>query len=59
VFLILMSMLLALLLLHSPLQALLGTAVVLAGVPVYGAFQRKLVARSEYESLVRRLQKEV
>jgi len=42
VFLILMSLLLALLALHSPREALLGTVVVLAGVPVYGAFQRKV-----------------
>lgn len=42
VFLILMSLLLALLALHSPREALLGTVVVLAGLPVYGAFQRKV-----------------
>jgi len=42
VFLILMSLLLALLALHSPREALLGTVVVLAGVPFYGAFQRKV-----------------
>lgn len=41
VFLILMSLLLALLALHSPQEALLGTIVVLAGLPVYSAFQRK------------------
>ena len=40
-FLILMSLLLALLALHSPQEALLGTIVVLAGLPVYGAFHRK------------------
>jgi basic amino acid/polyamine antiporter, APA family len=42
VFLILMSLLLALLALHGPREALLGTAVVLAGLPAYGAFQRKV-----------------
>src|SRR5258708_22151341 len=41
VFLILMSLLLALLALHSPREALLGSLVVLAGLPVYAAFQRK------------------
>ena len=41
VFLILMSLLLALLALHSPREALLGSVVVLAGLPVYGALQRK------------------
>jgi APA family basic amino acid/polyamine antiporter len=41
VFLVLMSLLLLLLALHGPRQALLGTAVVLAGLPVYSAFQRK------------------
>ena len=42
VFLILMSLLLALLALHNWQAALLGTVVVLAGVPVYSAFQRKV-----------------
>ena len=41
VFLVLMSMLLVLLAVHSPRQALLGTAVVVAGLPVYSVFQRK------------------
>jgi APA family basic amino acid/polyamine antiporter len=41
VFLVLMSLLLALLVLHSPREALLGTVVVLAGLPVYDLFQRK------------------
>ncbi len=59
VFLILMSLLLALLVLHSPLQALLGAAVVVAGVPVYNAFERKLSAHSASATLIRRLQKEV
>jgi APA family basic amino acid/polyamine antiporter len=59
IFLVLMSLLLALLLLHAPVQACLGTAVVLAGVPVYGVFQKKLEARSEYASLMQRFQKEV
>jgi APA family basic amino acid/polyamine antiporter len=59
IFLVLMSLLLALLLLHAPLQALLGTVVVLAGMPVYGVFQRKLETRSEYATLMQRFQKEV
>jgi basic amino acid/polyamine antiporter, APA family len=46
VFLVLMSLLLLLLALHSPRQALLGTAVVLAGLPVYSAFQRKGTMRA-------------
>jgi hypothetical protein len=46
VFLVLMSLLLMLLALHSPRQALLGTAVVLAGLPVYSAFQRKGTIRA-------------
>ena len=41
VFLVLMSMLLVLLAVHSPREALLGTAVVAAGLPVYSVFQRK------------------
>jgi APA family basic amino acid/polyamine antiporter len=41
VFLVLMSALLALLALHSPREAILGTAVVTAGLPVYTVFQRK------------------
>ena len=41
VFLVLMSALLVLLVLHSPREALLGTAVVTAGLPVYTLFQRK------------------
>jgi APA family basic amino acid/polyamine antiporter len=41
VFLVLMSLLLVLLALHRPQQALLGSAVVLAGLPVYAIFQRK------------------
>ena len=41
VFLVLMAMLLVLLAVHSPREALLGTAVVAAGVPVYSVFQRK------------------
>jgi APA family basic amino acid/polyamine antiporter len=41
VFLILMPLLLALMVLHSPREAVLGTVVVLAGLPVYSAFQRK------------------
>jgi APA family basic amino acid/polyamine antiporter len=41
VFLVLMSALLVLLALHSPREALLGTAVVTAGLPVYTLFQRK------------------
>jgi len=41
VFLVLMSALLVLLALHSPREALLGTAVVAAGLPVYSVFRRK------------------
>jgi len=41
VFLALMSALLVLLVLHSPREAILGTAVVAAGLPVYAVFQRK------------------
>jgi APA family basic amino acid/polyamine antiporter len=40
VFLILMSSLLILLAGHNPREAILGLAVVLAGMPVYGAFRR-------------------
>jgi hypothetical protein len=43
VFLILMSLLLILLAGHSPRQALFGVGVVLAGIPVYSAFQRNIV----------------
>jgi APA family basic amino acid/polyamine antiporter len=38
VFLVLMSLMLALIALHSPREALLGTTVVLAGLPVYYIF---------------------
>jgi basic amino acid/polyamine antiporter, APA family len=41
VFLVLMSALLVLLALHSPREAILGIAVVTAGLPVYTVFQRK------------------
>jgi APA family basic amino acid/polyamine antiporter len=41
VFVVLMAMLLVLLAVHSPREALLGTAVVAAGLPVYSVFQRK------------------
>ena len=41
IFLVLMSLLLVLLAFHRPLEALLGTAVVLAGLPVYSIFERK------------------
>ncbi len=44
VFLVLMSALLVLLVLHSPREALLGTAVVAAGLPVYSVLQRKVAA---------------
>ena len=47
VFLVLMSALLVLLVLHSPQEALLGTAVVAAGLPVYTLFQRK-TARANF-----------
>ena len=43
VFLTMMSLLMALLLLHSPREALLGSAVVLMGLPVYMIFRRKKV----------------
>jgi hypothetical protein len=43
VFLVLMFALLVLLALHSPREAILGTAVVAAGLPVYALFQRKAV----------------
>jgi hypothetical protein len=39
-----MSALLVLLVLHSPREALLGTAVVAAGLPVYSVLQRKVAA---------------
>jgi basic amino acid/polyamine antiporter, APA family len=42
VFLLLILLLLVLLAGHSPREALLGTTVVLAGVPVYWMFRRKL-----------------
>jgi len=48
VFIVLMSLLLALIALGSPREALLGTAVVLAGLPVHYIFQRKLRAKSDY-----------
>ena len=41
VFLVLIIVLLVLLAAHNPGEALLGTVVVLAGVPVYSAFRRK------------------
>ncbi len=41
-FLTLITLLLLLLAAHKPWEALLGAAVVLAGLPVYGAFQSKL-----------------
>ena len=41
IFLVLMSALLVLLALHSPREAIVGTAVVTAGLPVYAVFQRK------------------
>jgi hypothetical protein len=40
VFLGLMTLLLVLLVAHSPREAVFGAAVVLAGVPVYSAFRR-------------------
>jgi APA family basic amino acid/polyamine antiporter len=42
VFLTLVSLLLVLIAMHSPRGALFGTLVVLAGLPVYNIFQRKL-----------------
>jgi APA family basic amino acid/polyamine antiporter len=44
-FLILVTLLLILLAMHSPREALLGTAVVLAGLPVYNIFRRNFDAR--------------
>jgi APA family basic amino acid/polyamine antiporter len=41
-FISLVVVLLALVALRNPRETLLGTAVVLAGVPVYSLFQRKL-----------------
>jgi basic amino acid/polyamine antiporter, APA family len=41
-FLTLITLLLVLLAAHKPREALLGTAVVLTGLPVYGAFQSKI-----------------
>ncbi len=51
VFLILMSLLLALLALHNPQSALFGTVVVLAGLPVYSALQSKLTISSSGASV--------
>jgi len=49
IFLVLMSLLLVLLGLHSPQQAILGSLVVLAGLPVYSVFRHKLaMPQSEY-----------
>lgn len=45
VFLVLMALLLVLLAMHSPREALLGSVVVIAGLPVYDAFQRKAQLR--------------
>jgi APA family basic amino acid/polyamine antiporter len=53
VFLILMSLLLVLLGLHSPRQALLGTVVVLAGLPVYAVFREKLKPANHPYTLTR------
>lgn len=43
-FLLLVALLLALLLLHGPKEPLLGSAVVLAGLPVYSVFRRRVKA---------------
>jgi len=51
VFLVLMSLMMALLLLHSPREALLGALVVLSGLPVYRIFNRKGRAASAYDRL--------
>ena len=48
VFLVLMSLLLALIAFHSPREALLGTVVVLAGLPVHFIVTHKDRARSDY-----------
>jgi APA family basic amino acid/polyamine antiporter len=59
VFLVLMSLLLALIALHSPREALLGTMVVLVGLPVHYIFQRKLRAKSDFTlASIRKLQDE-
>jgi APA family basic amino acid/polyamine antiporter len=41
VFLVMVALLLALLMMHSPREALLGCVVVLAGLPVHSAFERR------------------
>jgi len=48
VFLVLMSLLMLLLLMHSPREALLGIAAVLAGLPVYYFFRRRSDRESEF-----------
>ena len=60
VFLVLMSLLLVLLGLHSPQQAILGSLVVLAGLPVYSVFRHKLaIPQPQYvltrEEILKRL----
>jgi len=52
-FLILMSLLLVLLGLHSPRQAALGSVVVLAGLPVYALFRKKLRPTDQPQPLTR------
>ena len=47
-FLMLMSVLMLLLLMHSPREALLGTTAVLAGLPVYYFFRRKSDREAEF-----------
>jgi len=51
VFLVLMCFMMALLLLHSPREALLGAVVVLSGLPVYKMFSRKSRATPVYDPL--------
>jgi APA family basic amino acid/polyamine antiporter len=51
VFLVLMCFMMALLLLHSPREALLGAVVVLSGLPVYKIFSRKSRATPVYDPL--------
>jgi hypothetical protein len=41
IFLVLVVLLLVLLVMHNPMQAMLGTLVVAAGLPVYSLLQRE------------------
>lgn len=55
IFLVLMCLMMALLLLHSPIEALLGSLVVASGLPVYRIFRRKNRTDTVYEALEARL----